>query len=83
MPSVPAISAFVDELQKISNRGKGVAELLASKATRAGLDPTKIPSIRQVGNIAGQGNRGRAAEIAKNVRGYIAGKRAPATQVAA
>jgi hypothetical protein len=61
--------AFVDELEKFARRG--VVELLASKATRKGLDPTKLPAISQVGNILHAGSRGRAAEVAKNVSGFL------------
>jgi hypothetical protein len=75
------VNAFVDELTKISKRS--ITELLSSSASRAGLDPTKIPSIRQVGNVANNGNRSRAAEIAKNVRGYISAKKPSASAATA
>lgn len=61
--------AFEDELQKIA-AGRDVGQLLSSLAQRKGLDPTKIPAIKQVGNVAGH-NRGRAAEIAGNVRSFL------------
>lgn len=62
--------AFEDELSKIA-AGRNVGQLLSSLATRKGLDPTKIPSIKQVGNIAAGGNRSRAAEVAGNVRSFL------------
>jgi hypothetical protein len=30
-----------------------------------------VPGIKQVQNIADSGNRSRAAEVARNVRGYL------------
>ncbi len=61
-------AAFFDELSK---EAKGIVELLSSKAMRKGLDPTKLPAIKQVGNIAASGNRSRAAEVAKNVSSFL------------
>ena len=72
--------AFQDELTKIAS-GRNVGELLSSLATRRGFDPSKIPSIKQVGNIAASGNRSRAAEVAGNVRNFL--KSAPASSRAA
>ncbi len=68
--------AFADEVEKFA--GRGVVELLASKAVRKGLDPSKVPAISQVGNILNAGKRGRAAEVAKNVSGFL-GKAPSAT----
>ncbi len=62
---------FADELQKISAR-KDVTELLSNLATRKGLNPGKVPGIKQVGNVStAQGNRPRAAQIASNVRSFL------------
>ncbi len=63
-------SAFQDELTKIA-AGRDVGSLLSSLATRKGFDAAKIPSIKQVGNIAASGNRSRAAEVAGNVRSFL------------
>lgn len=71
----PMFRAFQDELSKIA-AGRDVGQLLSSLATRRGLDPSKVPAIKQVGNIAAAGNRGRAAEVAGNVRNFL--KAAPA-----
>jgi hypothetical protein len=51
--------------------GHNVVSLLTMKAARAGLDPDKLPAIQQVSNIIATGNRGRAAQVAKNVRNYV------------
>jgi hypothetical protein len=67
---VTMLGGFRDELSKISGR-QNVAQLLAQKATRVGLNPTKLPAITQVGNLAEAGNRSRAAEVAKNVSGFL------------
>lgn len=61
--------SFRLELDKLAKAG--VVELLANKAMRKGLDPSKIPAINQVGNILSSGNRGRAAEVANNIRGFL------------
>lgn len=61
-------SAFRDEFEKV---GKEVGQLLASLAKRKGLNPANIPGIKQVGNIASAGDRGRAAEVAGSVRNFI------------
>lgn len=66
------VSSFFDELSKLARRD--IASLLGARAARVGLDPTKLPGIKQVGNIANSGNRGRAAEVASNVRNYIRSK---------
>lgn len=65
----PTFDGFVGELRKIA--GKGIGELLGQKAMRAGMDPSKIPAIQQATNLAEQGNRGRAAQIARNVSGFL------------
>jgi len=62
-------SSFASELEKMVCRH--IAELLTSKATRAGLNPDELPSIRQVGFTAARGDRPRAAAIARNVRSYL------------
>lgn len=67
------IEGFMSELKKISSR-QDAAKLLTSKAMRAGLDPDKLPAIQQVSNILESGNRGRAAQVAKNVRNYVRAK---------
>jgi hypothetical protein len=54
------------ELRKIAS-GKDVGQLLSDLARRSGQRPSMIPSIRQVSNVA-QRDRGRAAEIASNIR---------------
>lgn len=64
------ISAFHDELAKIA-AGRDISQLLSGLAARKGIDPTKVPAIKQVGNIASAGNRGRAAEVAGNVRSFL------------
>lgn len=61
-------SSCCDELTKIS---KDVGQLLTNLATRKGLNPANIPGIKQVGNVAAAGNRGRAAEIAGSVKNFI------------
>lgn len=63
-------SAFQDELTKIS-AGRDIGQLLSGLAARKGLDPAKVPAIKQVGNISAAGNRSRAAEVASNVRNYL------------
>ena len=62
--------SFCDELTKIS-AAKDAKELLSGLAQRVGVRPSMLPSITQVGNAAKSGNRQRAAEIARNVRGYL------------
>jgi len=63
--------AFLDELAEIKlAAAKGIAELLANKALRKGITPGSIPAIERVGNIALH-NRGRAAEVAGNVRSFL------------
>ncbi len=73
-------NAFQDELTKIS-AGRDIGQLLSGLAARKGLDPTKVPAIKQVGNIAASGNRSRAAEVAGNVRNFL--KSGPASARAA
>jgi hypothetical protein len=68
------LNAFADELEKVAK--KDIVSLLSSKALKAGVDPKKLPSIKQVGNVAASGERGRAAEIAQNVRGFLRNKKA-------
>lgn len=63
------LSAFRMEFEKIAK--KGVVDLLKSKAVRKGVDPQHLGAINQVGYIAQQGDRGRAAEIAGKVRSYL------------
>ena len=69
------LGAFQDELTKIA-AGRDISQLLSGLAARKGIDPSKVPAIKQVGNIAASGNRGRAAEVAGNVRSFL--KAAPA-----
>ncbi len=66
-------NAFQDELTKIA-KGRDISQLLSGLAARKGLDPQKVPAIKQVGNIAAAGNRGRAAEVAGNVRSFLKSK---------
>lgn len=73
-------NAFQDELTKIA-AGRDIGQLLSGLAARKGFDPSKIPSIKQVGNIAAGGNRSRAAEVAGNVRSFL--KSGPASAKAA
>lgn len=68
-------NAFQDELTKIA-KGRDIGQLLSGLAARKGLDPAKVPAIKQVGNIAASGNRGRAAEVAGNVRSFLKSKAA-------
>lgn len=63
--------SFADEFEKIAKGGRDVGQLLSSLAERSGVKPSNLPSIKQVQNAAASGNRGRAAEIAKNVRSYL------------
>lgn len=69
------LGAFQDELTKIA-AGRDISQLLSGLAARKGFDPSKVPAIKQVGNIVASGNRGRAAEVAGNVRSFL--KAAPA-----
>lgn len=62
--------AFQDELSKIA-AGRDIGQLLTSLATRRGVNPAQVPGIKQVGNIAAAGNRGRAAEVAGSVRNFL------------
>lgn len=64
--------AFQDELSKIA-AGRDIGQLLTSLAKRKGVNPAQVPGIKQVGNIAASGNRGRAAEVANSVRGFLKG----------
>lgn len=59
-------TSFKDELSKLA-AGRDVGQLLSGLATRAGMRPSMIPSIKQVQNVATK-DRGRAAEIAQNIR---------------
>lgn len=70
---------FSDELQKIS-KARDVGQLLSSLASRAGVDPSKVPAIKQVHNQIANGNKSRAAEIANNVRGFLKTKAKQSTQ---
>jgi hypothetical protein len=67
------LDAFVREFNDIQKSAglRGIGDLLTSKAVRKGLDPSKIPGIQQVTNIAVSGNRGRAAEVGKNISGFL------------
>lgn len=71
--SVPRLKGlYVDEDEAALEKGaKAASELLANLAKKKGLDPKNIGAIKQVEHIAGAGHRGRAAEIAKSVRGYL------------
>lgn len=64
------LTAFQDELAKIA-AGRDISQLLTSMAQRKGINPAQVPGIRQVGNIAAAGNRGRAAEVAGSVRNFL------------
>ena len=72
---ISVLRSFGIELKKHAGR-KDVVALLSQKAVKAGLDPGALPSIRQVGNVAASGDRGRAAEIAQNVRSFLRSPRA-------
>lgn len=61
--------SFVDEMRKIA-AGKDVGQLLSGLAQRTGVRPSMIPSIKQVQNVA-KSDRGRAAEIASNIRSSL------------
>lgn len=65
-------NAFQDELTKIA-AGRDIGQLLTSLAARKGVNPAQVPGIKQVGNIAAAGNRGRAAEVAGSVRSFLKG----------
>jgi hypothetical protein len=67
---------FIDELQKIGT-GKGVGELLSHLAERQGFRPSMFPSIKQVQNVASR-DRGRAAEIATNIKSHLKSIKQPA-----
>lgn len=69
--------AFQEELTKIS-AGRDISSLLTSLAARKGINPAQVPGIKQVGNIAAAGNRGRAAEVAGSVRSFL--KQPPASR---
>lgn len=66
----PMFRAFQEELQKIA-AGRDIGQLLTSLAARKGVNPSQVPGIKQVGNIAAAGNRGRAAEVAGSVRNFL------------
>lgn len=65
--------AFVQEFNDIQKSAglRGIGELLTSKAVRKGIDPSKLPALQQVTNMAASGNRGRAAEVGRNVSGFL------------
>lgn len=67
--------SFAQEIEKRASAGKGVAELLSTKAVKSGLRPSMIPAIRQAASAASS-DRGRAAEIARNVRNFLKSKAA-------
>lgn len=67
-----AYRACVEEFQKIAS-GRDISQLLSGLAVRKGVNPASVPGIKQVGNIAAGGNRGRAAEVANSVRGFLKG----------
>lgn len=82
MNDLRTYESFRDELAKIAAAGgKNIGQLLSSLAERSGVRPSMLPSITQVKNISARGDRGRAAEIAQNVRGYL--KSIPRAQQAA
>jgi hypothetical protein len=72
-----AYVGFQEELAKIGRAEVG--QLLGRLAERRGLNPSAIPGIKQVSNVAGF-DRGRAAEIAGSVKNYI---KSPAAQTPA
>lgn len=63
-----AYVSFHEELAKISRADIG--QRLARLAERRGLNPSAIPGIKQVSNVASF-DRSRAAQIAGNVKNYI------------
>jgi len=69
--------SFIDELGKIASSGKNIGQLLSSLAERQGFRPSMFPSIKQVEHVATK-NRGRAAEIASNVRTTLKARNAQA-----
>jgi hypothetical protein len=62
-------TSFKDEMGKLA-AGKDIGQLLSGLATRTGARPSMIPSIQQAKNVALK-DRGRAAEIAQNVRSAL------------
>jgi len=69
------IQAFLSEftdIQKLAVGGANIPDLLARKAARKGLDVSR--NIQQVRNIMGAGNKTRAAEVARNVSGFLSGR---------
>lgn len=61
--------SFAQEIVKTS-AGRDIGKLLSSLAERQGLRPSMFPSIKQVQNVATR-DRGRASEIAKNIRSTL------------
>lgn len=49
---------------------RDVSQLLAGLARRMGLNPANVPGIVQAGCVA-KTDRGRAAQIAANVRSFL------------
>lgn len=64
--------SFSDEMRKIA-AGRDVGQLLSSLAARTGVRPSMVPGIQQVQHVA-KVDRGRAAEIAQNIRGALKNK---------
>ena len=71
---VETMNSFSKTLQKLA--GRGAADLLVSMANRKGVNTKGLGAIKQVAHIAKGGDRDRAAEIARNVRGYLKKKAA-------
>lgn len=69
MLNAQVLSSFGAEVSKVAAK-KDVGQLLASLASRQGHRPSLFPSIQQVKNVATR-DRGRAAEIASNIRSTL------------
>ena len=69
MLNAQVLHSFGAQVSKLAAK-KDIGQLLASLATRQGTKPSLIPSIAQVKNVAAR-DRGRAAEIATNIRSSL------------
>jgi hypothetical protein len=72
MVNAQSLHSFARELTKTA-AGRDIGQLLAGLATRQGVRPSLVPSIKQVQHIATK-DRGRAAEVARNVRSALKSK---------
>lgn len=67
-----SFAAFADVLTK---EATSASKLLAAMAKKRGISPMSVPAIKQVENIASR-DRGRAAEVARNVKKYLKSQKA-------